>query len=94
MAIRVVKNDFLGSKGHVTFASDRPVLAEQIEELQGPAVKSAAIIEAAKHGISKPSLTDVHQAPYPVQASGEPLENPLTQQVAYYLVDIRVVSGL
>lgn len=94
MSIRIISANIVGNKGVVTFASDKPSFSDQIEELSGPEVKQAAVIEAAKHGMSKPSLTDVHQSAYPVRADGKPLENLLTEKVAYYLVDVRVVGSI
>lgn len=92
MAVSVVNVQFVGNKGTVTLVSDLAEFPAQIEELQSSAARNEALLEASRHGLSAPAISDLHQAAYPITPEGKPLENPLTERVAGYRVDVSVAG--
>ena len=83
-----------GNGGVVCFESDETHdFGKAIMELQSTETKRAAQREAMKRGVADARL-EFSQSPYPVDASGDLIVNPVTQKIAAYRIDVKVVGRL
>lgn len=72
---------------------DRTNFSQAITRLQSPDAKRYAQHVAAERGVSDPRL-DFVQSPYPVDATGGDITNPLVQKIAAYRVDFKITGRL
>lgn len=80
--------------GIVCFESDNTKnFSDAIMELQSPDTRREAQKVAAQSGVSDPRL-EFAQAPYAVDAAGDPIRNPLQQKIAAYRIDVKVTGRL
>jgi hypothetical protein len=93
MTLQVVDYVGSGSGAVVTLQSDNPNLSDAICELQTMAARNQAIAEGASRGLVRPAVGGMGQAPYPITAEGRVLQNPLTEKVAAYRVDIQISAS-
>jgi hypothetical protein len=86
-----------GQAGTVCLKSTMVKQAEfprAIDELRSSAAKQEALVIAAQRGVADPRINGMSLAPYPVDAQGNSITNPLVQKTAEYRVDIPVTGRL
>jgi hypothetical protein len=93
MTLHVVEYLATGNGATVTLQSDIERHPDAISELQSMAARSRAIAEAAARGVTRPAVSGLNQAPYPITPEGRAMQNPLTEQVAAYRVDVQVTGS-
>lgn len=89
MSLHVVKSAFKDHKFVVTLTSDNPDMSLAISELQDPAAKKKALIEASEKGIANGAMSSINVAAYPVGEDGEPLKS-FGDRIARYQADIEI----
>jgi len=85
-----------GTKGIVCLESDvsGPNFSSAITELDSGAARNEAIKVAAAKGLPDPRVEGLNNSPYPVDAEGKVVTNPMAQKVHRYRVDIPVTRRL
>ena len=93
MSVFVVETKLNGNSGVVTLQSDNPKHAEAIDELQNMESRRLAISEASRNGLGVASINGWALTPYPITKEGVPMEDPTTQSLGGYRIDIPVTAG-
>lgn len=72
-------------------SDERKNFAAAIEELGSQDTKKEAIAYASAHGVTNPGINGM-PSPYPVDATGNIVENPFTQKIAAYRIEMPVAG--
>lgn len=93
MALQVLDMSAPTGKQQVTITSDLPQHNLAIMELQSADARKLAIQHAGGRGITN-ARCEMPSAPYPVDADGQPVVDPIKQKIASYRVDVPISTGL
>lgn len=93
MAVSVVSCEHDGTSGCAILESDLANGSLAIQELQHGASRNLAIKAAAEKGLPDPRV-GLTQYPFPVDAEGNIVNDPRTQQIARYRCEVPVTRRL
>lgn len=93
MALQVLEMSAPTGKQQVTITSNNPAHNLAIVELQSAEARKLAIQYASSRGVSN-ARCEMPSAPYPVDAEGQSVVDPVKQKIAAYRMDVPISTGL